>query len=97
VDGNVDAGLLLILVQDVVDLLDWLVMTGVSGTKDNEDTNGVLVNVLLDELWVKPVLRLGADWKDASLYLEVASELCYLSASRKKHQETSLLTFSRAT
>ena len=48
VDRDVNAGVLLVLVQNVVDLPDGLVVTGLGASEDDEDANGVLINVLLD-------------------------------------------------
>lgn len=56
-DWDIDARLLLVSVQDVVDLLYRFVVAGVGATQDHENTNGVLVNVLLDQLRIQAVRR----------------------------------------
>lgn len=47
-DWDIDARLLLVSVQDIVNLLYRFVVAGVGATQDYEDTNGILVDVLLD-------------------------------------------------
>ena len=54
-DWDVDARFLLVSVQDVVDLLYRFVVAGVGAAQDYEDTNGILVDVLLDQLRIQAV------------------------------------------
>jgi hypothetical protein len=55
VNRDIDASRLLIFIQNIVDLLHWLVMSSVGRAENYEDTDCVFVNVLLDKLWVESV------------------------------------------
>ena len=48
VDGDIEAGFGLILVEQLAHTLHIFVVAGVGATQDYEDTNGILVDVLLD-------------------------------------------------
>lgn len=74
-DWDIDARLLLVSVQDVVDLLYRFVVAGVGATQDHENTNGVLVNVLLDQLRIQAVRRVFRYRQNSCLNLEVAGKL----------------------
>src|SRR5690242_17315207 len=43
-NGNIDASLLLVSVQDIVDLLNGLIVACISAAQNHENTNGVLVD-----------------------------------------------------
>ncbi len=45
-----------VLIEDLGDLLNGLVMSRICASEDDEDADGVLVDVLLHELCVEPVV-----------------------------------------
>lgn len=53
-----------VLIQNLRNLLDWLVMSSVRASKDDEDADCGLVNVLLDRFAIEAVMALFADWQD---------------------------------
>lgn len=58
-----------------MDLFHGLVMSGVRASHNHKDPNGVLVNVLLDELRVQAIVGCGANRKDTGFDFEVSCEL----------------------
>lgn len=90
VDGDIHASRLFILVQDVVDLPDWLVVSGVGTSENNEHTYRVLVNVLLDKLWVEAIVGFGRHGQNSSLNLEVARKLLQRNLSIRSHENIGL-------
>ena len=87
---DVHAGLLLVFVQDVVNFLHGFVVTGVRAAQDDKYTDGVLINVLFDQLRVQSIAGLGTDGQDASLNLEISSELFQRHLSIGTHQDVGL-------
>ena len=78
-DWDIDARLLLVSVQDIVNLLYRFVVAGVGATQDYEDTNGILVDVLLDQLRIQAVRRVFRYRQNSCLNLEVAGKLLLVS------------------
>ena len=58
VDWDVIACLSFIFVQNLGDLLDRFVMAGIRRAQDHEDTDRVLVNILLDQFWIESEVAL---------------------------------------
>jgi hypothetical protein len=55
VNRNVNASLLLVFIEDVVDLPNRLVVASVCASENDKNTNGILVNVVLHKLGIKAI------------------------------------------
>ena len=55
VDWDIVTCLLLELVQNLMNLFDGLIMSSVGRAQDDENANGILVNVLANQIWVESV------------------------------------------
>lgn len=74
-DRNIDARPILVLIENLRNLLDWLVVPGICAAENNKHANGVLVNVLSHEIGVQPELALRRHGEDAGFHLKVARKL----------------------
>jgi len=83
---DVDSCLSLVFVEDVEDLLNRLIVASVCAFKNNEDSDSVLVNVLLDQLRIKCVIAGLGNRQDSSLGVKSRERnlLCFNKESGKE-------------
>jgi len=87
VDRDGVAGLCLVLVEERGHLLHRLVVSGVGTSKDDVDTNGVLIDELHGLFGVKPIMALLGDRHKARLHVEVTSELLERDLRIRAHDD----------
>lgn len=82
-DWHIVTCFFLISVEDIIDLDDILVVTGIRRSEDNKDANGVFVDVVANFGSVKAVIGFFADRNDSCLNFKVASEFSRLNRCKQ--------------
>src|SRR3712207_7488975 len=72
------------------------VVSSVGATQNHENTDGVLVNVLLDQFRVQTVRRGLGNWQNSCLYLEITSKLSLIRDRKSTRLNSSHANISYA-